>query len=747
MTDKEVQIAYDDVVLRTHVELDSKDYNIVRDSTADGTGGLWSPETNINTDALTLKSLFFSEDWVFILIDCIASDISMVPLRVMKSEIVDGDMVRVPAEGHELQKVLNHPNEFQDYHNWMYSLVADLNITGNAIEWWAPATQQLMNLPSEMVQPSFDKNHNLTGYKLVHLSPEDVPVTTMNFPVENIVHIQRPNPSSLAWGLSPLLPGKKSILFNRFSTEYLNNYYIKGAQPGLALQIDASANEASALRLLKSFEMAYTGRRNQRRSMILPKGVTAKEISHNLADQQLKDYLVLNRETIINLLKVPKHKLSIADSGSLGSEEYKTAMKIYWGSTLKSQMEMIAGALTRKLAEQLGDDHTIEFDCSEVDAFKDDENAKADLATKMLATHTLNEVRQKLYNDPPLDGGDRTPGTPYAPTFQPPVASVEEVIEETADEEKSLGDSKELRANPLEKFSLFIKGKGQSWWQQREETLAKEFEKTSKKMNSLAVSIFADQAVEAVKAIQSTVKEKARVPSKTELNRKIGAALAKMEAEWKKGYTKNLEGTVEIGYDVGLKLPFGLQNEGQLEAIRLRNENGRRAVLEERGLDTFDNMNKTTTEKIMREIEAGIKEGESVDDIAKRVATKLTDAGEVSSRAMTIARTETLTASSLGQAAVMEDAATVIPNLKKMWVNGNDERVRGNPGGLYKNSEADHWALGGEMVNWNGKFTNGLEFPRDPAGGPGETINCRCTFVMFPADEADSFTNISEGNS
>lgn len=79
----------------------------------------------------------------------------------------------------------------------------------------------------------------------------------------------------------------------------------------------------------------------------------------------------------------------------------------------------------------------------------------------------------------------------------------------------------------------------------------------------------------------------------------------------------------------------------------------------------------------------------------------------------------------------MDDVSKVVPNLKKMWVNAGDERVRGNPGGLYPESKADHWILQGEVKSYDKKFSNGLMFPRDPSGEAHQNVNCRCGFIMI----------------
>jgi uncharacterized protein with gpF-like domain len=44
-------------------------------------------------------------------------------------------------------------------------------------------------------------------------------------------------------------------------------------------------------------------------------------------------------------------------------------------------------------------------------------------------------------------------------------------------------------------------------------------------------------------------------------------------------------------------------------------------------------------------------------------------------------------------------------------------------------------AIDGEQVAIDKPFSNGLMFPGDSAGGPGEVCNCRCTIMPVLEDE------------
>lgn len=120
---------------------------------------------------------------------------------------------------------------------------------------------------------------------------------------------------------------------------------------------------------------------------------------------------------------------------------------------------------------------------------------------------------------------------------------------------------------------------------------------------------------------------------------------------------------------------------------------------------------------------------ESPEEIAARVkhVTGVSDG-----RAMTIARTEIHGALEAGS---YEQALLVDPNGKKIWLATEDERTR-----------PTHRAADGQSVRIMQPFMVGgapLAYPGDPAGPPGETINCRCTtiFDLEPETMSDEEIN------
>lgn len=108
----------------------------------------------------------------------------------------------------------------------------------------------------------------------------------------------------------------------------------------------------------------------------------------------------------------------------------------------------------------------------------------------------------------------------------------------------------------------------------------------------------------------------------------------------------------------------------------------------------------------------GLRQGESIPQLADRVRSA---AGVTEPRARNIARTEVISASN---AAAHLQAQSAGVDMEKEWIDTHDNRTR-----------LTHRIAGGQRVPLTQPFTVGgfpLMFPGDPAGPPGEVINCRC---------------------
>lgn len=743
--------------LTREIDGEVKGYDFTREGDPTASNDMWTEEFKAFADMSTIESLFYSEDWVFIVVDLIAQKISSQELLVMKSEISDEVESINYDPSHPLNALIQNPNEFQDYHSFMYNLVTQYILLGNSVVWYSHRLKQLVTLRTSQIQLDFDAKGNISDYLLYQNDAMNLQANNaQRFKKSDIIHIRRPNPVSLIWGLSPFVPGRKSVLFNRYSTDYLNSFYLKQATPGMIVEMDKQVNEATALRQLRTFESAYTGRRNQRRTMILPKGVTAKPSSHSIADQRITELINSNRESTLALLKVPKHEVGLQEGGSLGSQEYKTSLRNFWESTLKPTMRMIEGSLNQYFQKSLGDNHFLQFDLSDVEALQEDAMAKAEIAEKMLAAGlSVNEVRAKVFDLEPLTsiGSD----TPYvligqsnvAPSLDIETPRQEEAIDvedlEDPTEEKSLLKSETNEAEA--RLKKIVEGRKEGWIsgleKQFEDIVESDASKAIEDMSVETLTAMGDVAAGIVKRM--LVEKAADIPSQKKLKEAIDEAFTRFAPIWEEEYTDTLMTTMELGYDQQLELIFNQQDKEKIEALRARDANGRRMILSSRGLDGFAYISQTQSNNIMSEIIRGVEKNETVDQIAKRIRDTFSDPDKARGRARTIARTETLTAVSIGQGATIQNASEVIEGLRKAWLNmsgGNvsiDEDgniVEGDGRIRDKHLSERAGGVSGEIVDHDKTFSNGLRWPRDVRStDPSDVVNCRCTVVMLAPGE------------
>ncbi len=687
--------------------------------------GVWDAEIKAAMDNRTLKGYFFNEDWVFIVLDLLCSEIANAQMLVYRK---DSDTEVTPLPNHPLSAMIENPNPWQDYSTWMYLHAVEVNLMGNGIQWFAENTMQMIILPADLIHLDFADSNTLKHY-MVHSDGshfiETGIIDSMVFSAEDILHQRRPNPSNMIWGLSPFIPNRKSILFNRYTQDYLNAFYLKGATPQMALHMEKNASEDSALRMLRSFEMSYTGRRNQRRTLVLPKGVKAESMSHSIGDQRLTDVSNMNLDKILNILRIPKHALSLAKAGSLGSEEHKMALKFFHTSAVNPQKKRIAGTFTQFFRDRglLKNNEFFQFDNSNVEILKEDELKRADLAKKQMGVKTVNEIRADLYKLPPLSGGDVVILAPGQFAGESPnLVITANPSMPTPPEPEETEEDKQVEVDSVK---ALLDNRYKEWWANNRKAIEDETNKKEEQILDLSLRLFATVAEEVVDIVKEVIRTKDDEEDLRKIEREIERLFKELEEAYQRDYRNALRVTVDVGYQSNLEIIQNDDVRSAVAAIGTEGVNQRRAILEARGIATFANISKTSTEAIMRIVEDGLQRGLASTEIARQIVESPVTGISSSARAQKIARTEVFTAISIGKLAVLEDTQKIVPGLKKAWITANDERVR--------DTHISNQRQG--PIDADKKFSNGLKYPRDIEGSAKEVINCRCDLLMIPPDD------------
>lgn len=130
-------------------------------------------------------------------------------------------------------------------------------------------------------------------------------------------------------------------------------------------------------------------------------------------------------------------------------------------------------------------------------------------------------------------------------------------------------------------------------------------------------------------------------------------------------------------------------------------------------------------QEIRNIIEGPLRAGATVDEVRKKIEGRL---GVVRSRAEFIARDQTLKL--YGQ--IQEQRQTAAGIEEYTWSTSEDERVRGNPDGLYPNSQSDHFHLEGTVQRWDSAPVVDAKTGR--TAHPGADFQCRCAAIPILPD-------------
>lgn len=187
-----------------------------------------------------------------------------------------------------------------------------------------------------------------------------------------------------------------------------------------------------------------------------------------------------------------------------------------------------------------------------------------------------------------------------------------------------------------------------------------------------------------------------------------------------------------LAQNTGLSINFGIYDADTVGRLIQEQPDMLPAKKLNRGKDSAWNQKKVTGSVLQ-----GIIQGESIDDIARRIAR---DTAQQNSKAMIrYARTAITGAQNAGRMETMHRAHGMGINVRKQWLATLDNRTRDS-----------HQRLDGKEADVDDPFKSefgDIMFPGDPHADPADVYNCRCTLVYvypdYPTDPGERLDNIT----
>lgn len=355
--------------------------------------GAWQRNLEINQNTV------LSFHAVFSCISLIASDISKMPLRMMRR---DSNGIWKENENGKAAAIYRRPNAFQNriqfFESWLNSKLCHGNtivlkirntrgdITELRILDWNKVTPLVADDGSVFYQVSPD---NMSGV--------DTPVIV---PAREIIHDRFNCLFHPLIGLSPIYAAGLAAMQGHHIQENSAFFFRNGSKPSGVIEVPGSLSEENARKLKAAWETGYSGE-NAGKTGILSSGAKYNPISISADDAKVVEQLQMSAKIVCSVFHVPAYKAGIGDFPSYDNIE--ALEQQYYSQCLQTLIESIELLLDE--AFELDVSTGTEFDVNSLLRMDSERRIKTLGEAVKNTIMKPNEARLRE-NLPPVDGGD-----------------------------------------------------------------------------------------------------------------------------------------------------------------------------------------------------------------------------------------------------------------------------------------------------------------------------------------------------
>ena len=373
-------------------------------------GNYFGSEFNIQATVGRLVGLYAKEPWVNTCANLIARSLMQVPFKVYDST----SHKEIPK--HPVQKLIDTGNfvtskAFRDSCSYI-----DAVLGGNYFLIFDEKYTTCMWIPLATVTPVMREiRTDEDKRKVVELGPiESIQISDMsalkftdgNIPFERYVQVKLPNPFNPFYGLPLIISASRPILLDRYKNEYEMAFYLRGGMHSGVIETDQEISKTRMERLMRTFEQAFTGKRNWWRQLFLPKGARWKNSTLSMTEMQHLEGLKENRATLLANLGIPPSQVGIVqDVNRSTSEDQKAAL---WDNTIVPLTLFIESGWNESylVKTKYKGKIYVKADLEGLDAVEGSFYSKCELGEKAAKFMTINEIRKEILKIPPMEAGD-----------------------------------------------------------------------------------------------------------------------------------------------------------------------------------------------------------------------------------------------------------------------------------------------------------------------------------------------------
>lgn len=277
-------------------------------------------------------------------IKVLSETLAHVPLQLLQK--TENSRVAKPVNDHNLAWLVGHqPNFNMSSFTFRETLEAHRNGWGNAYAWIKRPNFMSSETEELIILPPTTRPRKLTDGSIVYETTLDG--VNERIPGIDVLHILGLSMDGFI-GYSTVTLLREALGLGMSTQQFGATLFKNGAMPKMIFESAQTTNNKKEFR--EKVDATYTGQENWHRSMVLPKGVTAKVLQVNPDDAQFLETRKFNRTEVAGFHRVPPHLI-----GDLERSTFTNSVEMdlaFIKHTMVSIYTRWEGELNRKLLTQ-----------------------------------------------------------------------------------------------------------------------------------------------------------------------------------------------------------------------------------------------------------------------------------------------------------------------------------------------------------------------------------------------------------
>ena len=346
--------------------------------------------------------------WVYANVTSIAEAVSAIKIKLYKFNENKVDEVLE----HPILELINQVNPFMTKSDFIFNLQANLSLTGEApIRLKRKNPKNMREEPSELwpINPiklkiftgkTKDGYELLQKYQLTEVIDQKTIVIDLN-PWE-VVFIKNINPNNQWRGVGVVEASATSIDTLNYAENYNLNFFRNAAVPYTVLYTDQKLSKDIIERLKNSWNVEYQGYKNSFKTAVLEAGLKVERLQTSAKDMEFLEQQRFLRDKLMAMFKTTKIALGITEDVNRANAE--ASEYVFMKNCIRPKMQKLIEYLNEFLVPVF--DKRGELFLDFVDPVPQDRTSKvAEYTAAVDKWMTKNEIREEE-GLPPLEGGD-----------------------------------------------------------------------------------------------------------------------------------------------------------------------------------------------------------------------------------------------------------------------------------------------------------------------------------------------------